>query len=1080
MSSSFELDEIIEPTDVQFFKFSGLVPNVTVSTQEEPFDISKYPASVSLLACSSFIFASTKTLRTAILATEKGETTPLPNETVFVPLAKAIRHVRFSADEKHILIALEGGSVSVYNTDDIQNQKGNVNPINSFELGNEITDLKPNPCAHGNIAAVLYKNQQCALIDFTTGTTKCTFPLDNITAICWSFRGKQIVCGKSDGGLELFDIQGAMKGSLSIPEAMSAGHGTEAENRYVCDVMWIDNNIFLALYARKRNTDDDDYINDGYIINRKPAAGSEPVYTRLAEITPIFSVEGRGNHFYVEIIRGLGKEIKHLIIIANAATNEISVVGQSENDEWATWGLPENGQASLHLSEKTLLDTYPVGLAIDYTADEKLPPFDSSEKDVPVEPMPVFYYLNNEGEIAAYSCYNIELAKRGGSFKDEDTAATTTTVTSTANSATSPPSSGFSAFGAAAASAGGSFVDLLSGKSVSPAVSSPGATSGFGSFGSFGSAAAVPSFSNLGSAPKISGGFGSSSAFNNAAPSFGSPTGFGSATNNNSTLQFGSTSSFGAANQSSLPAFGSTSSFSVNANKTSASSFGSSSSSNSAKNTISPLIETTTTVAKETTPEKPTTTSIPPEPSVSLLDLGSLSTSSEDKKPETSNAETKPTAFGFTSTVGGGGFGSLAKNTVPGAKSPSTTIPSVSAFGTATTTPGATSLFGSASTTKASNTPTPTTITPNITSTFGTTSSIGTGSFGSLSSKTSPGIKSPASVKTTTTTTSTSASAATINPSAPTFKAPITTTRPANPVVSPSSAKDNAAESTAEKLKPTAEEGMAKGYEELYITVTDEIDQLKAFHNKLTLTMKAHTMSLEAKSASDLKDKDILWNLNETARLGNIADELVSSIKSEESSSQQIKQQVSILLQNCKKSMDKKEDVKYLLSKNIDSKVVDILDNRELDVETKKSLLELRSKSEACDNVIEDLEFKMEENKKINKIRDAHNAGSLSMYTLHRTIRDIEREITHTENSLTEYDQKIASIKLNNSRIKARRGASGISWSDLSDSEQDEDEERSLTPAVIEQTTRYLRRYQFLDAISNEISKSGPIHTSIE
>lgn len=95
-----------------------------------------------------------------------------------------------------------------------------------------MADVRPNPEAYGNIAAVLYTNQQCALIDFTTGNTECTFPLDNVTAICWSFKGKQIVCGKSDGGLQHFDIKGAVKDSLAVPEAMSAGHGDETENRY--------------------------------------------------------------------------------------------------------------------------------------------------------------------------------------------------------------------------------------------------------------------------------------------------------------------------------------------------------------------------------------------------------------------------------------------------------------------------------------------------------------------------------------------------------------------------------------------------------------------------------------------------------------------------------------------------------------------------------------------------------------------------------------------------------------------------------------------------------------------------------
>ncbi|GAN08962.1 hypothetical protein MAM1_0234d08482 [Mucor ambiguus] len=1156
--SSFDGDEIIDPTDVEFFKFSGLVPDAKVSLQEEPFDTANYPATVSLLACSNkfgqfaaatrqgFIFGLTKALRSTFYSANKGEIKQLSDDDrVSVPLANAIRQIRFSADEKHILIACEGGSLSVYSTDDIQNQKGNVKPVNAFALGYDVADVRPNPEAYGNIAAVLYANQQCALIDFTTGNTECTFPLDNITAICWSFKGKQIVCGKSDGGLQHFDIKGAVKDSLAIPEAMSAGHGDEVENRYVCDVLWIENHIFLAMYARKRKSEEDDYINDGYIINRKPATGTGPVYTRLAEITPIFTTEGRGNHFYMETIRGLGKEIEHLIIIANAATSEISVVGHDEHGVWATWQLPENGLANLPLSPTTSLDTFPVGLALDLTADEKLPAFDPSEKDVGVEPMPVFYYLNDDGEIGSFHCYNSELARRGESFKNESSTTAPTAPPATAIAATTPAPSGFSAFGTASTSNNdNAFANLLSGKSAMPAATSSSSGSGFGGFGGFGSAAggSIPSFSNLGSAPKIS-----------ASPAFGTSNGFGSATASTATKEtskplFGSTTSFGAATKNETPAFGSTSSFGASANKTATASFGStsslgtataqpaptsffgsSSSFGSAKSTASPF-STSTTSSFGAPAQKPapataaattttTTTTIPKtEPDVASLSFGALSTNDEKKteapKPATATTTTTTTtpmttsAFGSTGTLTSGGFGSLAKNTVPGAKSPSTTIPSslfsqsatpAAATPSATTTTTSSSLFGSTSTMKA-----PAAATPLATSAFGSTSTLGSGGFGSLAKNTVPGAKSPAaapptfgtstsfgapaSAKTSTTpsTISTPSAPVTITPSAtaaaPTSK-PAVVTVPATTITAEPKkpAEPTTSKPPTEKLKPTAEEGMARGYEELYIKVTEEIEMLKEHHSKLTLAVTANTMPLEAKSVSNLQAKEVSWNLSDAQQLGNIAHALNADIKNEEATLQQTKQQVNALIQNCKKSMDKKEDIKYLLGKEFDSKVVDILDNRELDVETKKAFIELQSKSKACGSILTDLEFKTEESEKRNRIRNAQNAGSLSMYTLRRAIRDIEREIVHKEDTLTELGDQLAAIKLRDSRIKARRGAIGISCDDLSDSEQEEDAQDSrIKPAVIEHTTRYLRRYLFLDTVFDEITKSGPVYTSIE
>jgi hypothetical protein len=73
--------------------------------------------------------------------------------------------------------------------------------------------------------------------------------------------------------------------------------------------------------------------------------------------------------------------------------------------------------------------------------------------------------------------------------------------------------------------------------------------------------------------------------------------------------------------------------------------------------------------------------------------------------------------------------------------------------------------------------------------------------------------------------------------------------------------------------------------------------------------------------------------------------------------------------------MDKKEDIRYLLQKEIDEEVVDIMDNRELDAETKTALVKLENKSEAYENKLKDLEFKLQDYKKRNKIKNDHNSG---------------------------------------------------------------------------------------------------------
>lgn len=107
-----------------------------------------------------------------------------------------------------------------------------MSAIHTFTLNQEIVDFRPNPEALPSLAAVLFDNNQCKIIDITNGNTECDIPINDVTAICWSPKGKQIVCGKLDGGLEHYDAKGARKDSLSIPEAMSTSHGEEENNRY--------------------------------------------------------------------------------------------------------------------------------------------------------------------------------------------------------------------------------------------------------------------------------------------------------------------------------------------------------------------------------------------------------------------------------------------------------------------------------------------------------------------------------------------------------------------------------------------------------------------------------------------------------------------------------------------------------------------------------------------------------------------------------------------------------------------------------------------------------------------------------
>ncbi|KAI9258374.1 hypothetical protein EDC94DRAFT_169377 [Helicostylum pulchrum] len=119
-------NEPLDPTNVEFFKFTALVPDAKVSLQEDSFDNSKYPATVSLIAVSNkhgyvaaattsgFILDSTKLLRKTFYSAQKKTTVALEEGKISVSLKNAVRQIRFSAEETQLLVATEEGKRITY------------------------------------------------------------------------------------------------------------------------------------------------------------------------------------------------------------------------------------------------------------------------------------------------------------------------------------------------------------------------------------------------------------------------------------------------------------------------------------------------------------------------------------------------------------------------------------------------------------------------------------------------------------------------------------------------------------------------------------------------------------------------------------------------------------------------------------------------------------------------------------------------------------------------------------------------------------------------------------------------------
>jgi Nucleoporin or Nuclear pore complex subunit NUP214 len=244
----------------------------------------------------------------------------------------------------------------------------------------------------------------------------------------------------------------------------------------VQNVVWVENNVFLPIYAAPNPPDDEQssHLYDGYIVTRQPKTTIKH-YTRLTDICMPFGQQERTGNYYMQVIKGLGEEAPYVILVASAPSAHIGVVGQGKSGDWAVWELDDTARGNLPLSEKTDMDTSPFGLAVDFSSTERLDPLDPSEPENFVEPVPILYYLNDEANIGAFHCLNVSAAKRNESYTGQ----------------IKPQSLTGGAFSASTTPASSSFTTAK----PTPATSTIGGPGGFGTakFGS-GTSSPMPSF----------------------------------------------------------------------------------------------------------------------------------------------------------------------------------------------------------------------------------------------------------------------------------------------------------------------------------------------------------------------------------------------------------------------------------------------------------------------------------------------------------------------------------------------------------------------------------------------------------
>jgi hypothetical protein len=177
----------------------------------------------------------------------------------------------------------------------------------------------------------------------------------------------------------------------------------------VSALLWVDNNTFFAIYSRPRDAEEPSHTP--FILERN--SKGEVSYLQLEQVSDFTSSDSDVNsHFYLQLVRKLGSDIPFLITIANANATALNLVGKETDGKWSTW-LIENGGIPKLPTSSSFDDTFPIGLDVDYSSLESFTADESSET---VPPMPILFFLTNEGKLCAYHYYSSKMVENGEKF----------------------------------------------------------------------------------------------------------------------------------------------------------------------------------------------------------------------------------------------------------------------------------------------------------------------------------------------------------------------------------------------------------------------------------------------------------------------------------------------------------------------------------------------------------------------------------------------------------------------------------------------------------------------------------------
>ncbi|KAJ1770814.1 hypothetical protein EV179_001760 [Coemansia sp. RSA 487] len=360
-------------------------------------------------------------------------------------------HVDISADGLSVVVATSSGQVLVFSASSLV-ERGSNDPERTISVGSELRDLRANPLDAPTTVAALQLSGELMMLDIANGSCRSIFKpksdKERITSICWSRKGKQIVCGDTSATLtQRLPTDGTAKRIIE-PQA---DDGNILDEFSVLAMDWIDTYTFFVVYGifpdggfiagnggggtGVEDDGDNDGIDDNmtaaYVVTQENKKA--PMQWMYIE-DPCSSMmrPERYPGFQIACISNWGASAKNIVIMAGTSSDVTMTIGHvatskaadgsadESSAQWAQWDIDGNMAVmpltAVGTSNDSDPDTFSIGIAIDYTNKNDLPPV--SDDGNRVGPVPILWILNTDGCLLAYHIYNVFEMRNGRQCPD--------------------------------------------------------------------------------------------------------------------------------------------------------------------------------------------------------------------------------------------------------------------------------------------------------------------------------------------------------------------------------------------------------------------------------------------------------------------------------------------------------------------------------------------------------------------------------------------------------------------------------------------------------------------------------------